>query len=147
MSSGYHAIPNLIGLYAERIDAGDYAGVGELFAHAVITAEGQDLKVAGADAARAMFEAWTRRYPDNGTPHTRHVTTNLILDVDDEAGTGTCRSYVTVFQALPDFPLQPVFTGRYHDTFERPEGTWRFTRRHMITDYVGDLSRHLNQSL
>ncbi|MGW9208565.1 nuclear transport factor 2 family protein [Embleya sp. NPDC055664] len=147
MPSGYHAIPNLIGLYAERIDAGDFAGVGELFAHAVITSEGQDLEVRGAAGAREMYEAWTRRYPDNGTPHTRHVTTNLIVDVDDDAGTGTCRSYVTVFQALPDFPLQPIFTGRYHDTFARLDGAWRFTRRHMITDYVGDLSRHLNRPL
>jgi hypothetical protein len=147
MLSGYHAIPNLIGLYAERIDAGDYVGVGELFAHATITSEGQDLRVAGADAVCRMYEAWTRRYPDNGTPHTRHVTTNLVLDVDDETGTGTCRSYVTVFQSLADFPLQPIFTGRYHDTFERADGVWRFTGRHMITDYVGDLSRHLNHAL
>lgn len=147
MLSGYHAIPNLIGLYAERIDAGDYVATGELFTHAVITSEGQDLHIEGADAACAMYTAWTRRYPDNGTPHTRHVTTNLVLDVDDEAGTGTCRSYITVFQSVDDFALQPIFTGRYHDAFERVDGVWRFCARHMITDYVGDLSRHLNHAL
>ena len=99
--------------------------------------------VSGKDETQAMYEQWTRRYPDNGTPHTRHVTTNLILDVDDDAGTGTCRSYITVFQKTDVLPLQPILAGRYHDRFERVDGTWRFAHRHMINDYLGDLSQHM----
>ncbi|MEU6658835.1 nuclear transport factor 2 family protein [Streptomyces sp. NPDC046821] len=144
---GHQAIMNLVGIYAERLDAGDFAGAAELFAHATITSEGYDRNTSGADAVREMFETWTRRYEDNGTPHTKHVTTNLVIDVDDQAGTGTCRSYVTVFQATDRLPLQPVFAGRYHDRFERADGTWRFSHRHMITDYVGDLSHHLLQPI
>ena len=34
-----------------------------------------------------MFTSTTRRYPD-GTPRTKHVTTNLIMEIDDEAGHG-----------------------------------------------------------
>jgi ketosteroid isomerase-like protein len=141
--SGYNAVANLIGLYAERIDSGDFAGVGQLLAHAVVTAEGGDLEVRGADAVQAMYEGWTRRYEDNGTPHTKHVTTNLVIEVDEDAGTASCRSYITVLQATDALHLQPVFAGRYHDLFERVEGTWRFSGRHMITDYIGDLSQHL----
>ena len=33
---GHVAIPKLIFRYAELLDSGDFAGVGELFAHAVI---------------------------------------------------------------------------------------------------------------
>jgi hypothetical protein len=53
------------------------------------------------------------------------------------------RSYFTVFQALPDFPLQPIIAGRYHDAFERVDGTWRFADRLILSDLIGDLSRHL----
>jgi hypothetical protein len=145
--SSYNAVANLIGLYAERIDRGDFAGVGELLRHAVVTAEGSELEVRGATAITGMYEGWTRRYEDNGTPHTKHVTTNLVIDIDEEAGTATSRSYITVFQATDALRLQPVFAGRYHDAFERADGEWHFVRRHMIADYVGDLSHHLLQAI
>ena len=54
-----------------------------------------------------------------GTPHTKHLVTNLVIDVDDVAGTASARSYFTVLQSLPDFPLQPIIAGRYRDDFER----------------------------
>jgi ketosteroid isomerase-like protein len=143
---GQFAVPRLIALYAERIDAGDFAGVADLFGDATVTAEGNDAVQRGADEVRAMYEGWVRRY-DDGTPRTKHVTTNLILDVDEDAGTATCRSYFTVLQQTDALPLQPIIAGRYHDEFERADGTWRFTRRHMITDLVGDLGHHLTQPL
>ena len=143
--SGWFAVPRLIALYAELIDAGDFAGLGELFAFATITVEENDNQVTGADEVQAMYETWTRRYPDNGTPHTRHVTTNQILDVDDERGTATCRSYVTVLQCTDVLALQPILSGRYHDRFIRVEGQWRFEQRHMINEYTGDLSQHMLQ--
>ena len=82
-------------------------------------------------------------YPD-GTPRTRHVTTNLTIEVDEDAGTGTCHSYVTVFQQTDDFPLQPVYQNRYEDTFVRVDGTWRFAERRFLIDLVGDMSAHQN---
>lgn len=146
MSNGFAAISNLIGEYALRIDAGDFAGVGELFANATISTD-MGTSMTGADEIRGMYEQWTRRYPDNGTPHTKHLVTNLIIDVDDDAGTGTCRTYYTVLQSTPALPLQPIITGTYRDTFERVDGVWRFASRYMTTDYVGDLSQHLLQQL
>jgi hypothetical protein len=91
-----------------------------------------------------MYGDGTRRYEDNGTPHTKHVTTNLMVNVDEEAGTATARSYFTVLQALPDsLALQPIIAGRYHDRFEKVDGAWRFSERRMLVDLVGDLSQHL----
>jgi len=147
MLPSHFQIQNLIGMYAERLDSGDFVGVGELFAHAVITVEGSQARTAGAKDIQEMYEQWTRRFADDGTPHTKHVTTNLILDIDEEAGTATCRSYITVFQQTATLPLQPIFQGRYHDRFERADGKWRFTHRHMFTDRVGDVSQHLLQDI
>ena len=73
----------------------------------------------------------------------RHVTTNLMIDVDEDAGTGSCNSYVTVFQHTDDFPLQPVYQNRYEDTFVREDGTWRFDHRLMCDHRPGDTSHHL----
>jgi hypothetical protein len=46
-------------------------------------------------------------------------------------------------QQTPELPLQVIITGRYHDDFERVDGSWRFTRRRMILEQFGDLSHHL----
>jgi 3-phenylpropionate/cinnamic acid dioxygenase small subunit len=139
---GHVAVTTLLYRYAELIDAGDYAGIGELLAHAVITTDGSGDEITGAAAVTTMYERSTRKYPD-GTPRSKHVITNPIVDVDEAAGTATCRSYYTVLQQTDDLPLQPIITGRYRDEFTRVDGEWRYTRRHMAVDQVGDLSQHL----
>ncbi len=85
------------------------------------------LPCAGEQAIRQLFASTARLYPD-GTPWTKHVTTNLILEIDEAADHATARSYWTVFQAVEGLPLQPILAGRYLDTFERHDGHWRFVR-------------------
>jgi hypothetical protein len=67
--------------------------------------------------------------------------------VDNPGETARTRSYFTVFMQTDTLPLQPIIAGRYHDEFRKIDGVWCFTRRHMITDLVGDLSEHLLLSL
>lgn len=136
------AIERLILSYAERIDRGDFAGVGELFADGAIAGPDGAPIARGSEAVRQLYERTTRRYED-GTPRTKHVTSNLIVDTDETRGEAHARSYFTVLQALPDFPLQPVVAGRYEDRFERVANRWRFAERRMFVELVGDLSRHL----
>jgi 3-phenylpropionate/cinnamic acid dioxygenase small subunit len=138
---GVRAVENLIARYAELVDAGDFAGLGEMFAHGVFGGEG-DAVVGGREAVEGIFRATVQVYED-GTPCTKHVTTNIRVDVDEELGTAQSHSYVTVFQARPELPLQPIVAGRYRDVFERHDEVWRFTERHFTTDLVGDVSRHL----
>lgn len=138
------AIANLVSSYAERIDHGDFEGLGALFEHAIVTSEGTDIESRGAAEVLAMYEGWTRRFPD-GTPRTKHVTTNLIIEVDDDGERGTCRSYFMVFQQTDELALQPIIGGRYHDEFAVIDGAWHFTRRHMFSELFGDLSHHLLQ--
>jgi len=143
-------ITNLLYRYAECIDSGDFAAAAALFEHARlrvgsgagwIAASGDDT----VDAA-AMLRLWRIliiRYPD-GTPRTKHIVTNPIIDID--ADLATCRSYYTVLQQADDLPLQVVVSGRYHDRFERVDGIWRFRYRdYTLIDFVGDTSHHLTQ--
>ncbi|GAA1698847.1 nuclear transport factor 2 family protein [Streptomyces yatensis] len=139
----YRAIENLIARYAELVDDGDFAGLGILLADATFTGTGEP--VSGRDAIEKMFHDTLIVYAD-GTPRTQHVTTNVAIDVDEPAGTAVSRSYVTVFQALPDLPLQPIAAGRYHDRFERREGRWRFAERRVRINLIGDVSRHAHQA-
>jgi 3-phenylpropionate/cinnamic acid dioxygenase small subunit len=141
--SGYRAIERLIATYAELVDDGDFAGVGRLLADA--TFAGGAGSVTGGDAIEKMLRANVIVYVD-GTPRTKHVTTNLAIEVDEDAGTAVSRSYFTVLQALPDLALQPIVSGRYFDRFERREGLLRFVERRVRTDLVGDVSRHLRRS-
>ena len=134
------AIENLIATYAELVDDGDFAGLGTLLAHATFTGSGAP--VSGPDAIEKMFQDMLIVY-DDGTPRTKHVTTNVIIEADEEAGTAVSRAYFTVLQALPGLSLQPVASGRYRDRFERRDGQWRFAERRVRVDLVGDVSRHL----
>jgi len=138
-------IENLLYLYAERLDAGDFDGVAELFRHGRIRPgpdAPDDASFEGRDAVRGMYEVATRLY-ENGTPLTRHVTSNVIVEVDDDAGTAATRSSYTVFQRTERLALQPIIVGRYHDSFQRIDGRWWFDTRVMFIDLVGDLSQHL----
>jgi hypothetical protein len=137
------AITKLIYTYAERIDLGDFAGVGELFDHATLTFEGFGDAVSGRESIEALYGRTTRRFED-GTPRTKHVMTNLIVDVDDDGETASSRSYFTVLQAVPgELALQPVIAGRYRHRYQRSEGEWRVTAMHIIIDLMGDLSNHM----
>ncbi|OOK64499.1 snoaL-like domain protein [Mycobacterium kansasii] len=85
-------------------------------------------------------------YPD-GTPRTKHVVTNPIIEIDG-IPTRSVRSYYTVLQQTEDFPLQAIVAGRYHDCFECVEGTWRFSYRDLtLIDMVGDISHHLSYGI
>ena len=137
------AIENLIATYAELVDNGDFAGLGALLADATFTGSGAP--VSGATAIEQMFRDLLIIY-DNGTPRTKHVTTNIIIDADEQAGTAAARSYVTVFQARPGLTLQPIMSGRYQDRFQRRDGHWHFTERQVRVDLAGDLSGHLHQA-
>jgi SnoaL-like protein len=129
-------ISNLMFRYAELFDTGRFDEFAALFEH------GQWHKAApGVAATREWIDDNVQLYDD--LPRTKHVTTNVVVDVDEAAGTAAASAYVTIFQALPDFPLQPIFSGRYQDRLTRIDGHWWWTERHVIGDLYGDISRHV----
>ena len=136
------AITNLLYRYAELIDGGDLAGAAALFAKARVKLGGGEV-VEGAAPMLALWQGVMVIYPC-GTPRTKHVITNPIVEIDEVAGIANCRSYYTVIQASPGLPLQIICAGRYHDAFERDETGWRFSERdYSLFDLQGDLSGHL----
>ena len=98
----------------------------------------------GAAAIAESYRSTVVTYAD-GTPRTRHVTSNPIVEVDGDVA--RVRSVYTVLQQAGDPPMQPIISGRYHDTLRRIDGRWRFTERCFLVDLVGDLSRHLRFEL
>jgi hypothetical protein len=138
------AAAELLARYAEAIDAGDFAGIGELLGDAVLEdGDGNEI-VSGAAGIEALYVATTRRHED-GTPRTAHVITNVIVEaVEGSPDELEMRSRFTVFQGTERLGLQPIVVGRYVDRVARNgDGTWRFVRRRMIPERWGDVAEHL----
>ncbi len=145
-ASSESAIHELMFRYAECVDLADFEGLGELFADGSMRANVGDDVLRGKEVVRDFYAA-TNRVHDTGTLATRHMATNVILDIDEAADRATARSYFTVFQATPELALQPIVAGRYHDIFERAAGVWRFHERVVLVDLIGDMSQHLSIDL
>jgi 3-phenylpropionate/cinnamic acid dioxygenase small subunit len=139
-------IANLLYRYAECMDGGDLAGAASLFEHARLRVGGTDDTIDSSTMLR-FWKGAVLLYAD-GTPRTKHLVTNPIIEVNDAAGTASCRSCFTVMQQTDDFPPQTIVTGRYHDQFECVAGLWRYTFRDFrLIDMVGDVSRHLTRPI
>lgn len=141
MSEARAAILRLMNEYCYRIDTGDLAGFAGLFEQATfhVLGDPEGARI-GAEGVLGMLVNVTLY---DGVPNTKHVLTNVQIDVDEAGLNATAQSYITVFQGLgPDFPLQPIFIGHYHDRFVNDAGSWRFDSREISPDLIGDLSRH-----
>jgi hypothetical protein len=141
MSDATHEIRRLMNEYCYSIDRGDLDGFANLFANG-------SFEVIGDPAGPAIGAEAVRRVLDNvtlydGKTHTKHVLSNVLIDVSEDGETAVAESYITLYQGLPpDFPLQAIFIGHYHDCFERASGEWQFASRRISPDLIGDLSRH-----
>jgi 3-phenylpropionate/cinnamic acid dioxygenase small subunit len=144
VADSQEAIRNLLGRYCELMDAGDWAGLGELFADAVLTDFDGQVAAKGRDGVLRLYGEGTITY--DGSPRTRHLTANTVIEVDEAAGTAAARSAFVVLQAVDGFSLQPIASGRYRDEFVRRDDEWRFSKRAFALDHVGDLSHHLRSS-
>ena len=137
-------ISNLVFRYAEIVDAGAFDELAILFAHSTLECEvaGQPNGgvVAGPDEITNGYRAAVMLH--DGRPLTRHVITNLIVEIESGGANATARSYFTVLQQTPDFALQVIAAGRYHDRFERIGSCWRFAGKVILADFTGDLSHH-----
>ena len=94
----------------------------------------------GREQARQYYDG-VILYED-GTPGTMHCITNTTITIDGNAA--SARSYFTVIQSRPEFTLQPIIAGQYHDRFACEDGAWRFAERIIHPDRIGDLSRHMD---
>jgi 3-phenylpropionate/cinnamic acid dioxygenase small subunit len=137
-------IRGLLARYCELIDEGDFDGVGALFSRGrLLDDKGIEL-ARGAEGVADFYRS--AEILHDGSPRTKHLVLNTILEQDGDAV--VARSSYLVLQALEDFPLQPIITGRYVDRFETDgEDRWFFAERRFTVDLVGDLSRHLRYEI
>ena len=140
-------IERLLYLYAKYVDAAQWGDLGRLFSHAEVrTSAGGDDVTRGSEAVVAQWSSLNKVH-DDGTLRTRHLLTNVMIDIDESAGTASSESYFMSFQATDRLPLQPIVGGRYRDRFRRIDGAWAFVERFIQVDQIGDVSDNLNMVL
>jgi hypothetical protein len=87
------------------------------------------LVLSGPVAIVCMILVWAPpALQADSRPCTRHVGTNLVVELRS-VDRAVARSYFTVFQARPDFPLQPIIVGRYHFAVSDTSAPWPSTPR------------------
>ena len=144
----HHAISTLMFRYAECVDLADFDGLSALFAHGTMrstSAEDSENGMTGEQVGR--FYAATNRVHEDGTLRTRHLSTNVRIEIEEEQDTATAKSYFVVFQATEKLPFQAIVGGRYEDRFERVDGVWRFADRVVLVDQIGNMEEHLSFDL
>jgi hypothetical protein len=127
--SSDRAIANLLAAYAFRNDDADIPGLGDLFAEAVFTLNGDTAR--GKAEIEAMAGAIIPIASD-GRSATSHEITNISIEVNETTGTATASSYWTLYNAVSGEPRQAFLAGHYQDAFGRKDGVWRFTRRDAV---------------
>ena len=143
LTDDVESIRALIHRYAELIDLGNLDAVAALFTHGTWSSPGRGTPLRGVEQVRRAYDGVILY---DGIPSTKHVISNVTIEVAADRASASARSYFTVLQARPDFPLQPVIAGRYHDRFDRVDDAWRFADRQIIPDLIGDLSHHLRDT-
>lgn len=134
------SIRNLMFLYCEHMDAGNIDAVAEMFSDARIIGHDGATLATGRDEVRAMYARGNRTERTSGGRRSKHLTTNVYVEVDDAAATAIAiaRSYwVLLVSTSPDDPVRPILAGRYHDKFAQIDGAWRFTERAYLVDLTG----------
>jgi hypothetical protein len=141
MNTAQESILTLMNEYCYRIDQGDFQGFADLFSHGTWRVQGDPS--GGDTGSAAVMETLKNIILYDGKPNTKHVMSNVQIEVDAGGETASAQCYITVNQAvLPHFPLQPIFIGHYFDTFRCVDGVWHFTFRDIRPDLAGDLSHH-----
>jgi 3-phenylpropionate/cinnamic acid dioxygenase small subunit len=145
-------IRRIILAYPERVDRGDFAGVGALLegvriggalgrkAHRI---PDEEMRSMTAKDIEELYRASVLTYED-GLPHTKHLITNIDIQFVPDRPTAMTRSYYTVLQGMDSFPLQVIISGRYDDEFHATDGGWKLVARREYADLVGNLSNHVS---
>jgi 3-phenylpropionate/cinnamic acid dioxygenase small subunit len=136
---GVPAVVKLINRYAELLDSGDLDGVADLFSRAAWSSSLGGAPLVGRDQVRRAYDR-VKLY--DGRPLTRHLMSNVVVDLDTDGRSARSRCYFTVLQQPPGRPPRIVLAGRYHDRFELSGPSWHFAERVIHADLIGDLSLH-----
>ena len=135
-------IERLLYRYAKYVDSAQWGELGRLFTHAEVRTSSGGEVVRGAAAVVDQWSSFNKVHAD-GTLRTRHLVTNVMIEIDESAGTAGAESYFMSFQATDRLPLQPIVGGRYRDRFRRARThrcaqSWCGRRGHRDRSIGGD---------
>ena len=142
----HHAIEKLIYGYARSVDGAQWDELARLFTHGQVRTNSGDEVAKGGEAVAALWASVNKVHED-GTLRTRHLITNVDIDIDEGAGVATAHSNFMVFQGTAKVSLQPIAGGSYRDRFRRLGDGWWFEEKFIEVALVGDVSDHLAISL
>jgi len=128
------AITALVHSYALLVDASDVDGVAALFEHATWRSDARDVVRRGSAEVRPVYE---QLFASMGASRTKHLLTNLTVEVEAEAMAASSRCYWSVLRSDGDNRLAISLSGQYSDRFAKVDGRWRFADRLITTDLVG----------
>jgi SnoaL-like domain len=136
--SDENAITALVHSYALLLDTGQMDAVAALFEHSTWRSDPDGPVLRGSKEVRPVYE---KLRTHEGSPRSKHLLTNLTVNVDPGGSTASAHCYWTVLQSVePLRRLEIILSGQYKDTFEKVGGTWRFTDRLIGVDFTGDSS-------
>jgi hypothetical protein len=142
--SSHREIEQLIYRMGYQLEAGDFEAVGELLAHATFGADKIGRRMfTGKDEITAQYARTNIVYPEGGR-RTKEIYTNVLVDVDLDAGTARSVTSFTVAQQVPGEPFALLVAGRYEDEWERVDARWRWSDRYVVAQYHNDLARHMH---
>jgi hypothetical protein len=133
-------IKNLIMSYVELLDLGDLDGLSNVFTRATVHTQGGP-SLRGAEEYREFIDNGVQFY--DGIPSTKHMISNVMVEIDNDRQSASARSYFTAFQVRPELPLQPILAGRFHDRLERDHDGWYIVERVIYADLIGDVGYHI----
>jgi hypothetical protein len=129
-------ITKLVNSYGLLLDQGDIDGVVALFQHATWRGDATGPVPRGSTAVRPIYE---HLLASLGSLRTKHLLTNLSVEVDDSGTTASSHCYWTVLQNTePGAAVDVRLSGQYTDRFEKLDGKWCFADRLITTDLFGD---------
>jgi hypothetical protein len=137
------AIRELVDAYARCADRRDAKGQKALFTedtHFVVYMDGQGSEptqvLDGREALTPVFDAL------NNYQATMHFNGQSTITFDGDGATG--ESYCIAHHLFTDDPERKLMVAwiRYHDTFVKADGAWRFAERKLYVDWTETRPSH-----
>ncbi|RLA41869.1 MAG: hypothetical protein DRR06_06940 [Gammaproteobacteria bacterium] len=127
------AIRDLLSAYCFHVDDGEYDEWAALFAEDATLEAGALATCQG----RAEIKAFIVAAVGGDVPARKHCTMNAMIQVNGDKA--TANSYIIVVRADDKGGIVNSLAGRYQDELVRQGGDWKFQKRIICMDILGDL--------
>ncbi|MBV1931465.1 MAG: nuclear transport factor 2 family protein [Porticoccaceae bacterium] len=127
------AIRDLLSAYCFHVDDGEYDQWAELFTEDATLLAGELATCQG----RAEIKAFIVVAVGGDVPARKHCTINAMIEVS--GAKATSQSYIIVVRAEDGGGIVTSLAGRYQDELVKKDGEWKFQKRIICMDILGDL--------